>query len=393
MKIFVITVFLCLSGCGTPKKPKPSPETPSQETSSQSPGWSHQTLAERPRNPNAPPAVSIATHYDRASRDECPRINMKLTRRGEKDDVFSVLFDTGSDESFIMDGTVAANKHIGYKDGSLGTRIRTAYDLGFGIPGADTGVVIDRVVKEHAELLDGSSSTVFKFDLELNVANAASDRLMVGAGLLGTARTGQFAEAAGLFAYIPPRITGSEEGKILIGENSIEEINALCRDPIRMVRLARDSKSIIFFMSEGSLSVGDNPSSDPLWWAVDTGANGLNVPESFLHEVLDMIAAAGGKRISTITLPGYLPIIDNCKQTRSGYPTIHVRVAGTTVAVKPDDYLITGIPELPEDSCAVNIASGDLGLEGIHLLGSAVLNNVISVFDGDTGRVGVCNPK
>lgn len=73
-------------------------------------------------------------------------------------------------------------------------------------------------------------------------------------------------------------------------------------------------------------------------------------------------------------------------------PTIHGNV-GSTTSINPEYYLVSGIPVMNDDECGDNIVTGDLGVQGVHLLVSPVLNSVITVFDADYNRVGVFNPK
>ena len=309
-----------------------------------------------------PIVVKFVRHKDR--RDKRVRVLASFRKQG-RSTKFSLMFDTGSDTSFMrMQG-----KEDGYQD-RLGIAKEFTSNIVFG---AQDGQDVMRIVKRVDETI---SIDGFSFDVGLGLAETtAAD---IDAGLLGGARGSPFSRAARTFAYLGGLGWGA--GSLLIGPE--HDWKSYCRSsasPI-FVDVYADASDWLWIV-EGSAGLSSSRKRDPVNWILDTGCAGIYVPPSIYEEAVATIAKAG-----SVVDGGF---VSNCFENIALFPTVLLQVGEFTIPLTPTEYA-TAWPAAPS-LCEFHLKSAGLnGLKHTYLIGEPILKKMLTIFKEEEEQMGFC---
>ena len=286
--------------------------------------------------------------------DSRPRILARFL--GLDDTARSFLFVTGSAVSKIS----RAGSSTGFPESAGGSRV--------------TNTIQILALEEGGEY--------FAHEIEMNLIQA-TDGGSLEVGLLGAAPTSHFAQAARIFAYKYPET-------LLIGETNGTVLNSYCEDgqSIHYFR-TNQSRPRDHWVVSGSVSL-ESGLAVLVDWVVDTGTRGLYVPSAIFESVV-----AHAQQLGTVANPfiqGRLQTFTNCGDTHSKFPTVSFSVGWgsdqVTVTMHPYEYASPS----RNGGCFITLSPQNTltGMPDARVLGIAVMEKLLVVFDQEQDRIGVC---
>ena len=353
-----------------------------------------QTVADstRPVSRSTTDETRVDLHYHRKVEDSRPRIHVRLVKQADNNpEPFDLLLDTGSHVSYIRTRSLKCPAGAGYQDGGAAKPAQTA--LRFGEVNRPKHVLIGKQVNETALIGSG-----FSFPLHLNVATTCEDKY-IGTGLLGAGRGSHLAKAAGVFAFMPSgrkyefAHNTRSAGTLLIGRR---DWNQYCQSKIH--KFSNNYKlSPVHWIVSGSITLSTpymTYKSPPVNWVVDTGAAQMLLTPSLYMQLVSSIWLAGGRMPDRS--PSKMNIIHNCVQSMAFFPPFRVSL-GTgpskfVLDIPPTDYL--GYVDEPSGNCYLKIEYSEIaGLPNTGIIGMIFLENVFTIFDRRSNRLGFCKPR
>jgi hypothetical protein len=349
----------------------------------------------------------IQLGYHSSLPDERPRVNVKFVGSNQ-DQVFSLLFDTGSEPSHIVRanakkpaslGADAYNvplcvpvKGQGYIDKEfpgIGAGNRA---LWYGHDDCKRNVPVIRKVQDVIRLEGETDSFTFGIRIRLT---SKMDTPFGGVGLLGAAATSDFAQHAGVFAYMPPirHEYGKDAGTLIVGDRDFDNLaNTYCKGKrLEDIKFSSNYRraSLSNWVVQGSVSVGSSEVRQEVNWLVDTAAIGFFVPQSIYDQVVNELRMKGA-----IVPPryGFSKVhISDCPFLTA--PTISFEVGigaqSIVLSVDPSEYLVNYAPVL--QICTLNLDPAEVSWSpGSHILGTGILRKLFTVFDSENSRMGFC---
>ena len=319
----------------------------------------------------------ISTEYlrsfiDRQDRDNRPRIIVDFLGNDQRVS-HSVLFDTGSDRSYMRIG------HEAYRDEGQGAVVALGGQLAYG---TDDLQEVFAVVRKQTEMIRLYSrrtgdeySHLIEIDLVAQIPPAYPD-----IGLFGASPSSDFAKAVGIFSYEPHP---DDAGTIVIGEPS-----PLCPSGQPMVYYPNAPGHVVHWVVPGRVGVGDSR-SQAVDWLVDTGASGYYMHADMFDFLKQELRALGS---GVVERPGFYTTIYNCIEYQTRFPPIqYVIGAGVRLRITPADYISDY--DAATGTCYANIFTGGVGRNpGLKLLTIDILRKLHrTVFDARNSRIGFCN--
>ena len=286
--------------------------------------------------------------------DSRPRILARFL--GLDDIARSLLFVTGSAVSKIS----RAGSSTGFPESAGGSRV--------------TNTIQILALEEGGEY--------FAHEIEMNLIQA-TDGGSLEVGLLGAAPTSHFAQAARIFAYKYPET-------LLIGETNGTVLNSYCEDGQSINYFPTNpSRRRDHWVVSGSVSL-ESGLAVLVDWVVDTGTSGLYVPSAIFESVV-----AHAQQLGTVADPfiqGRLQTFTNCGDTHSKFPTVSFSVGWgsdqVTVTMHPYEYASPS----RNGGCFITLSPQNTltGMPDARVLGIAVMEKLLVVFDQEQDRIGVC---
>ena len=349
-------------------------------------------------------AAIIDLHRTINSNDIRPYVWVRFLKHGNKAIRHSVLLDTGSPYSHIPCG--GDDKIVSASDARGAVYIHEPSaptsggpcTLWFGHVTCTSSVEIKAIVAQTVELVGVRDRSSFNHDVHLG-------ECPVERGLLGCAATSSFARDAGIFALIPPDVRDWPEtpaensGMLLVGEHD-EGVLALNCAPGMALHWNPVEKGAPMggWYVRGSISVGVGEAglSASVVWMVDTGANGIFVPESIYEFVMAAIERVGST-VGTFSFRSKTRIT-NCRDYAVRFPTLTITLTGGdnrgqgffVVEIPPSEY----IERVSHDeSTCVCILDPSLmsGRPNVCVVGMGIMRKTVTVFDARNNRVGFCH--
>ena len=322
----------------------------------------------------------IGMHY---SGDDRPRVNVRFLGH-DRPEMFSFMFDTGSEVSLVFEareGRFGAQAGYTARRGSVANSVESVHH----VVGTSTQIHTFERFREMAQLLSHDDSFSFETALHLSDQRGESD---FGVGLLGAGRTSAFAEAARVFALIPPRTRswyrpGTAAGELIVGRRDFglqqEEFcsseSSLDFVPLNL-EISRDR-----WIVPGS--VGSNTEApESVNWSIETGASGWYVPQNIFDQITQAIAAQGDSIDPPSEPKGYMRIRE-CRNIRA-LPVLSFSVGSVTVRVPPTEYVARSL----SGRCSLT-----LRVQDSPIIGTGLLSKLFTVFDRENNRVGFCMKK
>ena len=341
----------------------------------------------------------IEMHYDRTYDGGYPRVDVQFLAQ-EEPLTFSLLFDTGSPHTIIGQADRAARPQTPSSGAIRQARagewyihtgateiVRGRRTMHFGGEGSTARqVTIERRIREMAQL--HSAADTFAHETLVDLTSTA-DAMVVCRGLFGAGRLSQFAEAAGVFGYLPhtgPASRGGAAGVLIVGD----------RDMARLQRENCAGGSPLFFTAldthagpghwviRGAVGLGD-ARGHAVSLVVDTGTLGFFVDGITYNQTVAAIQAVGNARVDP-RFPGFNAIVRSCDDLRS-YPDLHYMLGGAfRVTIPATEYMrATG-----RGDCELHLHLHRSQVLPATIVGSGILSKLFTVFDRENDRVGFC---
>lgn len=373
--------------------------------------------------------ATLVLHFNPCHYDARPRATISFIAHQQRIG-FSLLFDTGSSDSFILEykGTLEERAAIGpsppaympidginhsiepvFRPAQRGEGYLTVgcvQEAGGGrnlyYGSADDSRLVESNVRIHEFALLYSGDEYFQYDIEIELTKKIADPA-TGIGLLGAGRMSHLAQSAGIFSFIGPPIdyTGPDTrpaGTVIIGERDESVLNSHCLEGqgLRFVPL-RTEISQFHWVIGGSLTLNDNAGRETATidtnWGIDTGAHGFYVTTEMLDAIKQAMLENGAILVSDSS-PGKYPFYSSCPP--AGVMPSFTFYLGTgakavPVVITAKDYTRTYTGKL-SGFCALEIC--DLAPDQfVRLIGIHFLSKMVTVFDAENDRIGFCIKK
>ena len=336
-----------------------------------------------------PEETVIDLHYNREVADYRPRCNVRFLGSGRDEEVFSLMFDTGSESSHIKVGRPGGymdNDRVVSCSGGSPSSVR------FGHGRCVRTIPVIRKIVEMAEIVSSTDAAVtYAFEMELLLTSVLDSSRGTGIGLVGAGRNSNFAIAVGVFGIIgnsePYCFPNSQcAGQLIIGDVNIRQDCTIYYFPL-------SGRLPNHWAVPGSVAVGPMASSASTTWIVDTGMNGFAVPEESFTEIIRIISSLGG---TTRTVPehGYR-VVSNCQNCIRELPTLYFRIgilptSWIEISLRPSEYLVNCSQGLQE--CVLWLDHNEIyWAPHARLLGMGILKKLLTVFDNENDRIGFCH--
>jgi len=329
--------------------------------------------------------VALGSHWDR--NEIRPRVGVKFLNQDDPITYF-LMFDTGCHFTYARIAGSNCPPGYGYRD-MKGITERAERESRFGTAEDPHWLQIKRKVIETLEI----SGVPASFSYTSNVDLAETCIQSVDQGLLGAGRGGEFASAAGVFAY--------RSGQLLIGPYHRWRDHCMDgREPM-FLKLVDEPTAQHAWTVWGAtrLSTHDNNGiyhEVQHKWVVDTGAANLEVPPEILESVRALIKQTG----STITpslVEREFPFISDCYANRASFPVISIsfgKYGGQQMVIQlnPTDY--TGPIDAISGRCQLLLTGSKLKqVENGYLMGAVLLARLLTIFNDKEGILGMCLPR
>jgi hypothetical protein len=339
---------------------------------------------------------------------------------------FSLLFDTGSSDSFILEyrETPEEREAIGLSppaympiDGidhsiepvyrpaqrgegylNVGSIKQTgdARNIYFGTANDLRPVESNGKIKEFTVLYSGGKS--FGYEIEIELTERTTDPA-VGIGLLGAGRMSHLAKSAGIFSFMGPPIayTGPatrSAGTIIIGERDEAVLNSNCLEGQDLRFFAtRTDISQVHWVVGGSVTMNDKSGREIATtdtnWGLDTGAHAVFVTIEMKMAIKQAMLDNGAYLISDA--PGTFPFYKECPSPEVMPSFTFYLGTGThafPVVITANDYIRSYTGE-NLGYCTLEV-SDSAPSESIRLIGFQILSKLFTVFDAEHDRLGFC---
>lgn len=399
--------------------PKPKITTIMPQTTMKSTGYTDQTIYQK-----ASP-VTISLHYGPNYQDLRPRITMSF-----KDNVkkigFSVLFDTGSEKSHILEckgtkqelealenappsyGNIDGIDHSaepvtrpaklgeGYQKGCHVQQTGEARVLLYGPLNKYIRFESNCRIKESAILFSGKNSFTFPIEIDLT-----RDVHFHGVGLLGAAPSSHFANTVGIFSYLGPPIdstvpTTRSAGTLFIGERDESILKSHCLEghDLKFVPWVPEI-SLTFWGIRGSLTMDNESRNETVTsnmdWIIDSGADGSFVTREMLAAIKQAMLDNGA--VIHPGTPGYMDIYRNCPSPKVMPKfTFHLGTGpeAVLVVITAKDYI-----RATDSSgwCYLRVKDDTVLTPSIGFISRDILSKLLTVFDAENHRIGFCNSR
>jgi hypothetical protein len=320
------------------------------------------------------------------------RVRAHFKKQGSRTS-YSLLFDTGSNESFMRKRGDSCKPEHGYHD-MKGLASVFKKSLRFGTEGLQHEVDLVKKVDEMISLEGWPEN--FTFSITMGISEVC--RPSVEPGLLGAARGSDFSKSAKTFAYLPSHGSTSEAGSLLIGpQHPWASYCTEARRPV-FVNVAKDL-SPFHWVVEGSAYVRSTKrtvvKAARINWLVDTGAYDFYVSPDVHASIVGNIHETGSEVVESLVAREF-PIVKNCKQNRASFPTVFIRIGrgaeSFTHKIKPEEY--TTEPSRSSGMCQLLFSqSGMKSMKNTYLIGEKLLRRTLTIFNEEEGVVGFCTPR
>jgi hypothetical protein len=333
--------------------------------------------------------VQLESHWN--TYEIRPRIRVKFLNQNIPE-TYSLMFDTGSDLTFMRMASMGCPAWYGYVD-AKGVARDSPRSLSFGTDDFKHGLDVTRTVDELLEI-EGNSENLHVDDT-IGLFKTCDEAM--DTGLLGAGRGSAFSRAAGVFAYLPAL---DHAGTLLVGRN--HEWSSFCAEGYALTPfdlIDNDSAKHAWVVKgsswltapDGQIIVGVEND-----WIFDTGASGLYVPESIASAIREAIIEADSS-ISGDRMPHEFDFIEDCDRTRQFLPTIKLVVGESefetvTVRLRPIDY--TGPIDPRTGQCQLRLSTSRIDHMGRgNLFGIRPLSNFLTLFNEIEGSLAMCTAK
>lgn len=321
--------------------------------------------------------IKIRLYYNKRG-SRFPRVYVSFLTTGQGP--FELMLDTGSEKSHLM--LFRLDLKNGYVPKPSSPAKRDSGTIFFGIPGkCERGVNYIANLEEplvmHGENRRLSRPLAVSFKLTTEM-----DGEEVGVGLLGAGVSSDFAQAVGVFSYIPS-LTRDSPGSLEIGSPDLVSMkNNLCEDAgffSLPLMLEHSSKH---WLVEGSSQV-DNDLVVSDGFVLDTGAVGAMIHVTVFDRLVQSMSSLGA------TVAGsHFPIVTNCRD-RQRFPLVTFRFGQLEIHLTPYDYLDHTAP----GKCRMLLSSESLRNGEGKLLGMIFLNKVVTVFNQQDKEITLCKRR